>query len=435
MGRRKTTEEFINDAKQIYGEKYDYSKVDYVNNKTKVCIICQEHGEFWQRPNDHLDGSQCPLCNGTLKKDTDLFISECKNIHKGKYDYSKVNYIDSKTKICIICHKHGEFWQTPNSHIQGHGCPKCYGNGKGDVNHFIEKAINKHGNKYNYSKVKYVNSHTKVCIICPTHGEFWQTPILHLKSQGCPKCYGNYNYTKNDFIKKANNIHNCKYDYSKVEYVNSRTKVCIICPEHGEFWQTPSSHLNGRGCPICKRNFIGEYHRSDVQSFINKSIIKHGIKYDYSKVNYVNTHTKVCIICPEHGEFWQTPSDHLQGHGCNKCICSNAENEIRNLLTENHIHFEEQKKFDWLGRQSLDFYLPDHNIAIECQGIQHFEPIEYFGGPKKLEYVKQKDNVKKQLCEEHNIKILYYVNYDYDFPYEVFTDKNKLINEIIWKKK
>lgn len=116
---------------------------------------------------------------------------------------------------------------------------------------FIEKAKKLHDNKYDYSKAEYVNTNTKVCIICPEHGEFWQTPSNHLQGKGCPKCKGK-NKTTEEFIEKANIIHNNKYDYSKVEYKSNRTKVCIICPEHGEFWQTPHEHLHGCGCPKCK---------------------------------------------------------------------------------------------------------------------------------------------------------------------------------------
>ena len=300
---------------------------------------------------------------------------------------------------------------------------------------FITESKTIHNDRYDYSKVEYVNAKTKVCIICPEHGEFWQTPSNHLKGQGCPKCGGIYHYNTQEWVEEAKKVHKNKYDYSKVEYVNNKTDVCIICPEHGEFWQTPNTHLRGSGCPICGQINRTKTKTLPLNEFIIKAFLVHGDKYDYSKVEYVNSKTKVCITCPKHGEFWQTPDVHLQGKGCPKCNSSHMESEIRNILQENKINFVEQKKFDWLRRQSLDFYLPDYNIAIECQGIQHFEVVDYFGGEESLTEVNKRDQNKKQLCEKHNIKILYYANYDYDFPYAVFTDKNKLINEIIWKKK
>ena len=136
---------------------------------------------------------------------------------------------------------------------------------------FIGEAQLIHHNRYDYSKVKYINNKTKVCIICPDHGEFWQIPSDHLNGKGCPQCAGNVRCDKDTFVEKAKHIHNDSYDYSKVEYVNAHTKVCIICPEHGEFWQTPNNHLNGNGCPLCKNRKIGDVLRDTVEDFIEKS--------------------------------------------------------------------------------------------------------------------------------------------------------------------
>ena len=119
---------------------------------------------------------------------------------------------------------------------------------------FIQEAKTIHGDKYDYSKVEYKNAYTKICIICPNHGEFWQTPSHHLSGQGCPKCNGKLKYTKENFIKKAREIHKDKYDYSKIKYVNAHTGICIICPDHGEFWQLPCNHLKGCGCGLCANN-------------------------------------------------------------------------------------------------------------------------------------------------------------------------------------
>ena len=142
---------------------------------------------------------------------------------------------------------------------------------------FIREAQSIHHNKYDYSKVEYVNNKTKVCIICPEHGEFSQTPSDHLNGKGCPQCAGNVRCDKDTFIEKAKRIHNDRYDYSKVEYVNAHTKVCIICPEHGEFWQTPNNHLNGNGCPLCKNRKIGDGLRDTVEDFTKKSNEIHDI--------------------------------------------------------------------------------------------------------------------------------------------------------------
>ena len=299
---------------------------------------------------------------------------------------------------------------------------------------FIQDATEKHEGKYDYSKVEYVNNHTKVCIICPKHGEFWQTPSAHIQGKGCSKCSGKYVPTTEEWIASARKVHGNKYDYSKVNYVNNKTNVCIICPEHGEFWQRPHDHLNGRGCRTCEI----EKRTLTKEEFINKAKELHGDKYDYSKVTYVGAHTKVCIKCREHGEFWQQANSHLQGVGCPKCNLSHLERSVMNYLDEKKITYDYQKHFKWLGRQSLDFYLPDYNVGVECQGIQHFEPVDYFGGDKGFKKVLERDKRKKELCEKHDIKLLYFgdtPNYDTFLGEAVHDDVQYLIDYLEEHKK
>lgn len=225
---------FIERACKVHGNKYDYSKVEYVNNNVKVCIICPEHGEFLQTPHNHLRGQKCPKCSGCIVYTTEKWIEAARKVHGDKYDYSKVEYINAKTKVCIICPEHGEFWQKPNNHLMGKGCIKCSGNLK-NTEDWINQAYSIHKGKYDYSKTKYINAKTKLCITCPKHGEFWQLPNDHLISKGCPMCANERvielnSYDTNSFIEKACEIHNHKYDYSKVKYNRSNQKVCIICP-------------------------------------------------------------------------------------------------------------------------------------------------------------------------------------------------------------
>lgn len=184
--------EFIWKAIQKHGYKYDYRKVNYINNSTKVCIICHEHGEFYQRPCDHLNGCGCSKCAGINKLSTEEFTERAKEIHGDKYDYSKVIYKGNKIKVCIICPEHGEFWQRPNDHLSGYSCPMCNGTHLYSTEEFIEKAKEVHGDRYDYSKVEYKGSFEKVCIICPKHGEFWQRPNNHLSNKtNCPSCNSN----------------------------------------------------------------------------------------------------------------------------------------------------------------------------------------------------------------------------------------------------
>ena len=252
--KRLTKDDFIVKAHTVHNNVYDYSKVNYVNNSTKVCIICPEHGEFWQQPSNHLLGNGCPKCAGKKFSKID-YIKEANKIHNEKYDYSKLKFKSKKEKVCIICPEHGEFWQIAQSHLAGHGCPQCAIQNSGvsqRLNNisFKEKACEIHNNLYDYSKVDYKNSQTKVCIMCPEHGEFWQTPNSHLNGSGCPKCSGK-NLTNNEIIDKLISIHGKKYDFSEIEYISAQTKIKVICPEHGEFWSTPNNLLQGKGCPNC----------------------------------------------------------------------------------------------------------------------------------------------------------------------------------------
>ena len=281
---------------------------------------------------------------------------------------------------------------------------------------FIKKSVIIHGDEYDYSKTIYKNAKTKVTIICKKHGEFNILPFNHLKGQGCPICRYIKSANSNKiglkkFIELAKEVHGNKYDYSKVKYVNNCTKVCIICPEHGEFWQTPTKHINrGQGCPHCSGNA-----RKTTEEFIFESKNVHKDKYDYSKVEYECNNKPVCIICPKHGEFWQRPKDHLGGQGCPHCKQSKIEEEIFNFLTENNINFKTQYKYDSDNQKnSLDFFITNKNIAIECQGEQHFRPVDFANNGiewsnESFEKNLLRDKHKYDLCYEKGIKLLYYI--------------------------
>ena len=285
---------------------------------------------------------------------------------------------------------------------------------------FIKKAREVHGDKYDYSKVEYEGNHNKVCIICPEHGEFWKTPAAHINlKQGCKYCNGKKLNNK-IFIEKARKVHGEKYDYSKVEYKNNSTKVCIICPEHGEFWQKPGNHLRGQGCPTC----ANEYSPT-TEEWIIKAKKVHGNKYDYSKSKYVNTATPIIITCRKHGDFLSFPNNHLNGNGCPKCRMSKLENILSKKLIEKNISFVYIKKFDWLKNNknlSLDFFLPDYNAAIECQGEQHLIEERKFANSSQVE----NDIIKNKLCKENNVKLYYFgstdIN-DINLNKEIYNEK------------
>lgn len=289
---------------------------------------------------------------------------------------------------------------------------------------FIERSRNIHKNKYDYSKVEYINLTTKVYIICPIHGGFWQRPKDHLSGQGCKQCFyeksqKEQSLTKETFIEKAQAIHGDKYDYSKVKYVNNHTKVCIICPEHGEFWQLPNNHIKGRGCRLCGLQSVSIKMSSNKDEFIKKAKKVHGDKYDYSLVEY-KPEAKIAIICPIHGVFNQRVSSHLLGNGCPTCNDSKGERVIFDYLKRNNIGFISQYKIpnEYLFCDNkmlyVDFYIPNKNIFIEYNGEQHYSPYKHFGGVTRYKKQKARDESLRQYCIKHNINLIEISYKDFD---------------------
>lgn len=256
--KRITINEIISRIKFKYGNKYDYSKVEYINMKTKINLICENNHSFYISPDNLLRGRGCSYCIGRndLVNDLEKFVKKSNLIHNQKYDYSKFKWINSKTIGIIICKEHGEFNQTPNLHLSS-GCKKCYHSSlKSNLNKFIKSTKNIHGDFYDYSKVDYINSKTKIIISCPTHGEFKQTPSAHLSGSGCKGCMvDRFRNTFESFLEKANNIHNNLYTYHKETYVDSRTKIKVTCSSHGDFYVSPDNHISHKqGCVSCSNN-------------------------------------------------------------------------------------------------------------------------------------------------------------------------------------
>lgn len=367
--------------------------------------------------------------NKSLKSSTSQFIEKATKIHGNKFDYSKVEYNDSHTKVSIICLEHGDFYQSPTSHLSGSGCPKCawkYKRGKyrlTTLETFLTQAKEIHGDKYDYSQVEWKNTRIPITIICSIHGAFNQVPQNHIRQKcGCRKCgraiaKAKINkYNTPCFIEKAKEMFGEKYDYSKVQCFNATDKVEIICPHHGKFKQIANQHLQGHSCPKCNFDQMAKDRALGKELFINKSKLLFGEKYNYSKVEYINGQKKVCLVCPIHGEFKVTPNNHLsKKSGCPICNESKLESELASILDKQNIKFDRQKRFNWLAKQSIDFYLSEHNIAIECQGIQHFKPIDFGGNGRKwanqlFEKNKKRDDRKLKKCLANNLKMIYVVD-------------------------
>lgn len=318
------------------------------------------------------------------RKTTEQFIKECRIIHGNRYNYSKVEYIHSKTNVIIACKIHGEFEQTPDKHLTGRNCVKCSiliraAKRKLSNKEVIRRAVKIHGDKYDYSLVNHTEYHTKICIICPIHGSFQQTPFQHIyKKCGCKKCF---NETKakpiNQFIIDAGAIHNNRYAYSLIhkEYKNARSKVRIICNKHGVFQQTINNHLRGRGCPKCK----------------------------------YKTQTYIYNVCQE-------------------------------MFPDYDVKYS-YRKFNWLriskyGTLELDIYVPEIKLAIEYDGEQHFKPV-CFGSvslkkaKRNFSEIQKRDEMKNKLILMHSKDIKYFIRFSYkELPLKQEYIKTKIKNLI-----
>lgn len=328
--RHLTTEEFVNRAKAVHGDRYDYSLTKYVSDRVKVEVMCPQHGSFWQLPSNHLAGNRCPACADAsriakLTSNTHAFIAKALSVHGDRYDYSLVDYKTAMDPVKIICKVHGVFEQRPHDHLRGHGCRQCFlDDHRLSTSDFVQKARLVHGDSYDYSLVNYQSSDDYVDIVCKKHGVFSQLARTHLSGHGCPLCgiesqADSLRFSFFEFLEMAHAAHGNKYDYSCVDYVDMGTDVKILCPEHGLFIQKPRSHVLGRGCPTCSGYRLANFEEYYTDEFIRRSRAVHGDRYDYSLSQYVTSAQPVWIICKKHGVFSQSPSSHMNGHGCPKC--------------------------------------------------------------------------------------------------------------------
>lgn len=357
---KQVKDSFINKATKIHGGLYDYTDTIYTNLKTKVKIKCGKHGYFHQSPGNHLTGQGCPKC-GYLERTNSSrwsagdFISKAIGIHGDKYCYDKVIYLNSRTNIVIKCKIHGEFYQRPDHHLNGGGCPKCA----------------------NLTKYKNANEARRL--------------------------------TLDIFIERAKRIHGDKYDYSLVKYTNSYDHVTIGCKLHGIFRIMPNNHLKGSGCPECGRKIISDKAKIPQDKILERFKLTHGDRYDYSEVVTSGVTEKITIICKKHGEFQQTPWVHAIGMGCSRCSSSRGEKLLIELMTKNNIEYVHQYKIpNTQYRYRYDFYLPKQRTLIEFQGEQHYVAVDYFGGVEGFKKTKFRDAFKKDLAKLCGIRLVYF---------------------------
>jgi hypothetical protein len=344
------------------------------------------------------------------------FINDSISLHGNSYDYSLVEYFNSRTKVSIICPTHGEFKQTPSLHLQGSGCRICANNikslkGRKTKQEFINESNKIHNNKYDYSLVEYINSRTKVSIICPMHGEFKQLPDSHIRKKGCFEC-SKQRKTNTEFINECSKIHNNKYDYSKVIYTNSNLKIHIICPTHGEFKQRASNHLRGDNCPKCYAS------EKTKHNFKERASIIHDNSYSYENSHYKKARLKVDITCKVHGIFSQSPDNHLRGNGCPRCTqvktSSDSENQLNSFISE-YIECESNVRI--LDGKEIDVYVPTLKLAFEYNGI-YWHSSKFKNDSYHID--------KTNLAEEKGIHLIHI--YEDDWLYKNEIVKSRILN-------
>jgi hypothetical protein len=446
------SEFYINKAILKHGIKYNYSLVKNVKKRIDiVTIICPEHGQFTQSLHKHICGDGCKKCGSILtgNKISEIarnnFIEKANKIHNNFYDYSKVNYINAKTDIIIICPDHGEYTKKPTQHLNGYKCRKCTNisliiSWKTMLKYFNEI----HKNKYNYSKViNYNGVDSKITVICPEHGEFLISAQEH-KTRGCKICKKivkkenkNNEDIQKEFLLRSISIWGNLYDYSKVNYINSESKVIIICKKHGEFEQLPHNHYKYQ-CRVCsaennKRNLELKYKASC--SFRERANKVHNNKYNYEKSVYINSIIKLTVICPDHGEFKIAPNNHLRGKGCAKCFSNYSRISIQwlnylqlkyNLFIQNADNIGEYRVPK--THFKADGYCKENNTIYEFHGdFWHGNPEIY--DLLEINYVNNKTYL--ELFERTNNKreILLKLGYNYVEIWE--NNWNKFINIVI----
>ena len=426
-------------ASKIHNNKYIYPD-EYKNYKTKIDINCPEHGIFKQSPHDHLTGHGCFKCGKKIlsekfSSNKKEFIKSASKTHNiGRYNYLKFIYKNSKTKGIIGCNECGHiFEQTPSNHLRGAGCPKCGGTIKSNKKEFIKKSESVHGKgRYNYSKFEYENAHVKSIITCNVcNHTFKKSPNKHLQGQGCPKCSLKTrsikrSLNKEEFIRISEKVHETgRYDYSNFDYKGIHTKGEIKCNEcEYIFEQSPNNHSRGNGCPKCS----GLY-KPTTEEVIERFEEVHEVgRYDYSDFKYKNMNNKgyiKCNVC--NNKFLQYPTHHLEGKGCPKCNESKGEKEISKILDNLNITYKSQKTFKDCKNVSplrFDFFIPEYNLLIEYNGIQHYKPVEYWGGEETFKSRLKNDKIKENYCKNNNINLLI-------IPYTEFNNIEKIIKNKI----
>lgn len=390
---------------------------------------------------------------GNKKKTQEQFVSELKEVYGDKYDFSPLVYNGYRSIVSYICPTHGLVQSRADRLLhEKRGCPKCgimISAQKRTYNRIdvINQAKETHNNKYDYSLItddNYKDLSSKVPIICPEHGVFFQNMYSHVyKNNGCLFCgyesmseKSKIKITTDEFKERANIIHDGFYDYSLVDVHYINDNVTIICPVHGQFFQKAKIHLYGHGCYECGREKTKK-SLSQLGVDIKKKFSSiHQDKYDYKMIQdseYYNNLSKVPIICSKHGVFYQSVAVHANGHGCPHCATSKGEIEVAKVLDELGIEYIKQYRVNnedlFCSNRKLvfDFFLPSHNIVIEYNGKQHYKEIVEWRGQGSLEKQQKRDDAVRLYCKNHRLKLI-------EIPYTEYVNIKDIIKRNIKQK-
>ena len=405
------TSVFLQKVKNKWGENYTFD-IDspYIERNKPLACHCEKHNIInYVNPRHFIEKGTyycgCTECNkdSRKKKNKDIYITNFIKRWGDGYSFDNLEYVDFKHSGIITCKEHGDFMLDevryaldPNNNSIP--CPICNENNKKEIrnNKYLKQLKEIYGDTYIWITKDFGDYFKdKVEFICPTHGKVSQTLCVLLNTNdednyACPKCKKDrsnlkLSYTLEEALNKAKTLECCKYyDFSMItEWFGVKHKYTFRCTKHNDFFEQTFDSLfsnNGNGCKKCNSEYMHNIEATTKEEFNQKSNEVHGNIYDYSKVNYVNTKTKVCIICPKHGEFWQRPQEHLRGSGCPKCHRSKLEEKVCVYLDKKNSEYKQEVSVKKLTNiigpggksQRIDIYIPNKKICIECQGIQHF---------------------------------------------------------------
>jgi very-short-patch-repair endonuclease len=415
--KKLTQEEFKDKCREVHVDKYDYSLVEFKNVRTKIKIICKEHGVFEQTAKNHKEGQGCPRCSGNKNLTRQEFIHLADN---KDFDYSLLpEKVKIKSIISIIKKSNNIIYHQWACHHLNKIEPT-----KMESTSLVSKLRQIHNNLFDYEITKesyYATDRIKIKNNITSDTLMYRID-RHLQGMKPNKV------TLNSFLLKSSQVHGDVYDYSLVKEIKGNNyKVKIICKKHGVFEQRISNHINLKdGCPKCVGK--GRWNNEVLKEEFFKV---HLDRYDYSKVNFEGIDSKVSIICKQHGIFNQNIHKHLKGQGCPECsFNSKGEEYIKSHLEELDIEYIRQHSFDsykYINKLNFDFYLPELNTCLEFDGIQHFKPIKDFGGEEEFEIIKKRDECKNKWCLENNVKLV-------RIRYDQINIIRKIIKDLSYKK-